>query len=303
MHGSIVLRSIISLVILSVCGPLSALAWEDGYAKQSCEPRIKFLDDLVGGGHVSARDPWDERIETERHDFTQSATTVGRGVSQIEMGYSYFYRDENEEIEQAHTAPETMLRLGLTEDIEFRLRWTYAWAFADEGHSVDSAEDLRWAFKLAVTDQDCWVPESGLELRFTAPTGGSVFTTEHVEWGIDYIYDWKIAEFTRFYGSTGVTSNALGDFGLLPEEPAAERFYTWSQSFALGSELTERITVYNEIYGLFSYNLIDNYSIVIYNVGVDYYVTDDFVLDFRVGAGLTADSDDVFTGFGGGFRF
>ena len=31
-----------------------------------------------------------ERIETDRHDFTQSTTTAGRGVFQIESGYSFF---------------------------------------------------------------------------------------------------------------------------------------------------------------------------------------------------------------------
>ena len=70
-----------------------------------------------------------------------------------------------------------------------RLRWSYTAGFADEGNDVESAEDLRWSLKLAVTDQDRWIPASALELRFTAPTGGSAFTTEHVEWGIDYICD------------------------------------------------------------------------------------------------------------------
>jgi len=54
------------------------------------EPRIKFLDDLVG---VHRRDPFEERIETERHDFTQSTKTVGYHVAQSEAGYSYFYND------------------------------------------------------------------------------------------------------------------------------------------------------------------------------------------------------------------
>jgi hypothetical protein len=32
-------------------------------------------------------------------------------------------------------------------------------------------------------------------------------------------------------------------------------------------------------------------------------VTDDFVLDVRAGVGLSPDSDDFFTGIGGGYRF
>ncbi len=303
MHGCAAFRTAVFLTVAFTSGLLSATAQESFRGNSSAEPRIKFIDDLFRWGQPSRRDPWEERMETERHDFTQSATTVGRGVSQVEMGYTYFYHDQDEEVEQSHTTPEFMVRVGLTDDIEFRLRWTYAWGFVDEGDDVDSAEDLRYSLKLGVTDQDYWVPESAVELRFTAPSGGSAFSTERVEWGIDYIYDWKLTESCRFYGSTGVMSNALGDFGLVPEEPSAERFMVWSQSFAMGFELTERMALYNEVYGLWSYHLIDNYSIAVYNVGIDYYVTDDFVLDFRVGAGLTPDSDDLFTGFGGGFRF
>jgi hypothetical protein len=89
----------------------------------------------------------------------------------------------------------------------------------------------------------------------------------------------------------------------MPEDPAAERFLVWSPSFAVGLEMTERVTMYNEVYGLFSHALVNDYRIVVYNIGVDYYVTDDFVLDLRIGMGLTPDSDDFFTGVGGGFRF
>jgi len=288
-------------VAVGVTGPVLAKEARDGRAIDG--PRIKFLDDLCFWRAVDEEDPRAERIETDRHDFTQSALTVGRGVAQIEMGYTYFYLDEDEEIEQSHTTPELMLRLGLTQDIEFRLRWTYAWGFVDEADNFDSAEDLRWTFKLAVTDQDVWIPESALECRFTAPTGGSAFTTGRVEWGLDYIYDWEIAEGCRFYGSTGVMANALDDFGLVPEEPAEERFHVFTQSFALGQELTERVTMYNEFYGIFSTGLEDEYSIVFYNIGVDYYLTDDLVLDLRVAKGLTPDSDDVFAGFGGGYRY
>ena len=92
------------------------------------ESGLMFLDDLFHPLNVDAsRDPWEERIETDRHDFTQSPKTVGRGVGVIETGYTYFYEDTGEEIEQSHVTPELMLRLGLTEDIELRIHWNYAW--------------------------------------------------------------------------------------------------------------------------------------------------------------------------------
>ena len=273
---------------------------------QGCteEPFIKFLDDLCNpcGAH-SDRDPYEERIETDRHDFTQSTKTVGRGVVQFEGGYTFFYEDTGEEVEKSHTTPELMMRYGITEDIEFRLRWDYAWRFITEQDDIDGAEDLRWAFKLGMTDQQRWLPESALEIRFTAPTGGNAWTTERVEFGLDYIYGWKIAEFFTLYGSTGLATNALADFSLLPEEPASDRFIVWSQSAAVGFELSESNAVYIEYYGLFSHALADNVSIAFINVGLDHYLTSNFVIDFRVGVGVTEDAEDVFAGFGGGYRY
>ena len=59
---------------------------------------FEFCDDF-GKPACCQRNPWEERIETERHDFTQSAVTVGRGVAQVEGGYTYFYKDTGEELE------------------------------------------------------------------------------------------------------------------------------------------------------------------------------------------------------------
>jgi hypothetical protein len=269
-----------------------------------CEPRIKFLDDLIGGLRApSNEDPYEERIETERHDFTQSTKTVGRGVSQLEAGYTYFYKDEDNEVEQTHATPEMLLRFGLTDDIEFRIRWNYAWRFRDEADNTDSAQDLNWSFKLGVTDQACWRPESALQIRGTAPTGGAAWTTGRVEFGMDYIYAWQLRNGVTVYGSSGFGTNGLGDFSLLPEEPASDRFIVWSQSMALGADVTERSTLYLEWFGLFSHALEDDFSLSVFNLGVDYYVTHNFVIDWRLGVGLTPDTDDVFSGVGGGYRF
>lgn len=295
------------VAILYLSAPFAVWAQESGSengADPGWQPRLKFLDDLWYLGRApSYRDPFEERIETDRHDFTQSTTTVGHGVAQVEAGYTYFYSDREEEIEHAHTTPEMLVRLGLSDDIEFRLRWTYAWLSTDEGHRADAAEDLRWGFKLRATDQDRWIPESALEIRCTVPTGGREFSTEQVEVGLDYIYGWEIIEGCELYGSTGFGTQAWGDFGLVPEEPASDRFVVWTQSAALGTEITERITVYEEFYGIFSHGLEDDYAEVYFNVGVDYYLTKNLVLDLRSGVGLTPDADDFFSGIGGGYRF
>ena len=165
----------------------------------------------------------------------------------MEMGYTYFYLDTETETEQSHTTPELLLRLGLTEDIEFRVRWDYAWSSIEQAHHeteyLEGGEDLRWGLKLGVTEQEGLIPDSALELASTAPTGGEAWSTERVEFGGHYIYSWKLTERWNLAGSSGLLTQGLGDFGLLPEEPAADRYLVWAQSVALGFELTERNTM------------------------------------------------------------
>ena len=78
----------------------------------------------------------------------------------------------------------------------------------------------------------------------------------------------------------------------------------YTRSVALGLEMTENTTLYAEIFGLFTDGFVDDEeSPVFFNIGVDYYVSDDVVLDVRVGHGLNDDADDFFCGIGGGIRF
>jgi hypothetical protein len=284
--------------VIAVIGCLGALG-TDAYGQL-----FEFCDDF-SKPWCAQRNPWEERIETERHDFTQSAVTVGRGVVQLESGYSFFYNDSGEEVETSHTFPEMMLRVGLSEDIEFRVRWNHVWQFIDESPDGIGAEDLRYSLKFQMTRQPCCgvIPTSALELRGTTPTGGEAFTTEQAEFGLDYIYQWEIAEGVTVAGSTGYGTNGFGDFGLVPEEPAEEHFNFWSQSAVMGFDLTESNTMYAEWYGIFSGGLEDEFVISVFNVGIDHYVTNNFVLDWRAGVGLSDDADDFFTGIGGGYRF
>ncbi len=301
----IVAAAVLSLMSLGGRETFAQVACDQAECDQAgCWPRLKFLDDLGRiGKPCPNRNPWEERIETERHDFTQSTTTVGRGVFQIESGYSYFYKDEDDEIEHTQATPEMLLRLGLSDDIEFRLRFNYIWQSFEDDDNQEGTQDLVWSFKLGMTDQCGRLPESALELRFTAVTGGSDFSTRRLDHGIDYIYAWEIAEGWELYGSSGYGTGGLDDVSLLPDEPASDWFIVWNQSVAVGTELSEKITMYNEFFGLFSHALEDDFTIVVYNIGFDYYISDDFVVDIRAGKGLTDDSDDFFTGIGGGYRF
>ncbi|MEP3477758.1 MAG: transporter [Fuerstiella sp.] len=243
-----------------------------------------------------------ERIETERHDFTQSTKILRPGDAQAEFGYTYFSKNEGSESLEAHATPELLFRYGLTENLEVRLRYNNVWLFGDEDRR--GAEDIRFGVKLIASEQRDWLPESAAELRFTAPTGSSDWTTDELEFGLDYIYGWQLAPKVVLYGSTGFSTNALGDFTFVSVDPFDDDFMLYTQSLAVGVELTEQVTLYSEFFGLFTDGFEDDEeSPVFFNVGVDYYVNDDFVLDARIGTGLSSDAEDLFVGVGGAYRF
>jgi len=281
---------------------------------ESSESCLLFWDDLFGECPSPARDPYEEPIETDRHDFTQSARTVGRGVAQIEAGYTYYYKDGTEEIEGSHTGPEMLLRYGLSEDIELRLRWTYAWIFKtakdehEEVNDLDGAQDLNFGFKLQLTEQECCRPESALRLICTVPTGGSDFTTNGVEIGADVVYAWELANGWELAGSSGAFRNGAGEFSLIAlsgmgESGFTSDFVAWAQSVALGIPLSEQMELYLEYFGIVSDGLPQEFTLGFVNAGVDFLITNDLVFDVRLGRGLTTDSDDFFVGTGGGIRF
>lgn len=257
-----------------------------------------------------------EPIETDRHDFTQSPRTVGAGVVQFEGGYSYFYKDDKNEIEQSHTTPEMVARIGITDDLELRLRWNYAWQFRngeEDLNDFDSAEDIRYGLKLALTENEGWIPQSAVRIIGSSPTGGSDFTTDHAQFGLDVVYEWETEAEWSIAGSSGFGTDGIGDFSLVglagealegaEGEGGKDRFTALAQSVALGVPLTESSELYLEYFGIFSEGLENEFSLNFFNAGFDYLLTPDLVIDFRIGVGLNDQSDDFFTGVGGAYRF
>ena len=83
----------------------------------------------------------DAPLVTDRPDFTEASSTVGRGIAQLEVGYTYTYDDDGGAA-KSHSYPEPLLRYGILENwLELRVGWNYA--SEDVGATTTSgAEDL-----------------------------------------------------------------------------------------------------------------------------------------------------------------
>lgn len=243
-------------------------------------------------------------LQTDRPDFTESSSTVGRGRVQLEAGYQFSYDDAGGEVMRAHNFPDALLRVGLTDDIEFRIAWSYLVEEFTLGPSEDGAIDLYLGTKLFLMEQDGWIPESAIILQMTVPTGADVFCNDEVFYGFNLLYGWDLAGNWTLGASTGVNTGAE-DLLVTGAVPTLNRdgHVVTHQSITLGIPLTDRLGSFVEYFGLYSVGRESNFPENYFDTGLTYLVTDDFQLDWRIGLGLNEQAQHFFTGAGFAVRF
>lgn len=234
-------------------------------------------------------------LVTDRPDFTEASSTVGRGIAQLEFGYTYTH-DESGLIEsESHSYPEMLLRYGILADwLEFRAAWNYT-GLDNEELRFSGSDDLYLGFKIGLTPQAGILPEMALIPQMTVPTGNDAFTADTVLPGLNWIYGWELNSCLSTAGSTQLNRSVEG---------AADNAYTeWAQSWTVAASFTDRVGGYAEWYGLFPHSAEFSETEHYMNGGFTFLFTNDLQLDIRGGVGLNDASDDYFLGTGLSVRF
>lgn len=241
---------------------------------------------------------WDEPLASDRPDFTEASSTVGQGVSQLEMGYTYFYDDGAGTRLHAHSYPELLLRQGFLADwLELRVAWTYnseSDAFNPVTGSVHGSDDIYLGVKLGLTPQQGALPEMSLMPQMTVPVGGA-FSAGEVLPGLSWLYGWEISEFISTGGST--------QYNLAVDELTQEIHGELAQSWTVGYSLAENVGAYTEWFMFAPAGADTARTEHYFDVGLTYNLSNDLQLDVRVGKGVSAASTDFFTGAGAVVRF
>jgi hypothetical protein len=236
-----------------------------------------------------------EPIVTDRPDFTESSVTVGMGVVQLESGYTFTYNDDDQDVTKEHSYPESLFRIGMFADwFELRLGWNYGnsaeTVFGAGATDLEGADDLYVGAKLALTPQSGCLPETGIILQGTVPSGSSAFTAGEVLVGVNYLYGWDVNDFFSVGGGTQA-NRALDDNG--------EDFYVeFAQSITTGYSWTDEWSSYAEWYMFAPAGAETAQNQQYFNTGVTYLITDDIQWDLRAGVGLNEAADDFFAGSG-----
>jgi hypothetical protein len=237
----------------------------------------------------------DEPLVTDRPDFTEASSTVGRGVVQVESGYTYSFDDDGVDETVSHSYPETLWRVGVWADW-FELRCAYNYAHEEvNGGSASGSEDLYLGTKLSLTGQAGILPEMAIVPQMTVPTGDDSFTADEVLPGVNFLYSWEVNDFISTAGSS--------QFNRTLESLPGTAYTEFAQSWTVGYSLAEKLGAYTEWFVFVPHSADDARNEHYFNSGFTYYITDNVMWDIRAGVGLDDDADDYFVGSGLSLRF
>ncbi len=162
--------------------PMNPTCLLNGFARQapssrkwSTLPTAKF-----NAVSLERASPSPSRAESrnghDRPDVTESSSTVGSGVLQIEAGYTYLQDCTAGQLNQSHSFPEVLLRYGTPADwLELRFATNISHQKA-ETTSFTGTEDLYFGAKLGLTLQEGLYPEMALVPQMTIPSGSGTLT-------------------------------------------------------------------------------------------------------------------------------
>lgn len=264
---------------------------------------------------------WDATkiINTDRPDFTDVATVVGKGVRQLETGYTYRRREDGFTAAQSQSSPECLLRLGISDKCEFRIKWD---GYLDS-RVVDSAtsksvqpsglSDLQLGFKRELIQQNDWIPLQTIVTRLVVPTGSKSFSANTVQPGFTYIYNWQVRRWWFFRGSTGVdwltrsgpVFKTVDRDGFLITRVTTGRDYQVQghQSLSSYMQICRQLAFFAEWFVLFREKAADDRPDHYHDYGLYFYPTPNCQIDLRIGQRLGGRIDEFFTGGGVSARF
>ncbi len=237
----------------------------------------------------------DERLKSDRPDFTEASSTIGRGRIQLEGGYTYTGDRSGGVRTVRHSYPEVLLRIGMFADwFELRLgQNVFSESVTTNGvrRRTTGASDLYLGAKFALTKQKGILPETALVIQGTVPSGANAFSANTGTYGFNYLFSWDLNDTFSLAGSFQ-GNRAVDDTG--------RDYFLFAQSLSIGYKLAKNLTGYTEWFALYPTFANDTGGGAQHYLdgGLQYFLTKNFAVDVRAGVGLSRSADDFFAGAG-----
>lgn len=288
------IRAALSLVVLT------GLVRVESVGAQDFADVRDFVSDrsLFGTSAEESEGDEDDKLETDRDSFTPATTVLKRGQVLFESSYSMLDLRGRPD---SHSFPEILTRIGVTDRIELRLGWNYEIGGGgsisstdligdEEASGIEEEASLLYGLKVAMTEQNDWLPRSALIVQGSTPTAGP---DNHSLLNLGYVVGWELP-------NEWMLDLAVRYLVLAEED---DHYNEWAPSAVLKIPVGERWNIHAEYFGLFTQNREEPLSPQYFSPGVHYYVTNDCEIGVRVGWGLNDDAANFFSNVGIGIRF
>jgi hypothetical protein len=234
----------------------------------------------------------EEPLVTDRPDFTESSSTVGSGVLQIEAGFTYAESPDGTDVTNAG---EVLARWGVAKTFELRFVLpTYVRDSSANG-DVTGFSDTGLGLKVELAQGEGKGLFGGLEAALIAsteiPTGSSVLSDE----------SWQPSSVLALGWDLNSTLGLGANVGVASPVDEGQRFTSAWASVALGVGLTDAVSWFVELYA-FNREELRGPDTAVFQTGFVYLLNLDFQLDVRAARRLTDQGVDLVAGAGLSWR-
>lgn len=220
-----------------------------------------------------------QEMVTDRPDQTESANIVTKGFLQIEAGGLA----ERDALNDNLNSAAVLFRYGFNDKIELRLGFDQQWLYPQANSDVlRGLAPLTAGFKLALSEESCWLPKTALLTTFSIPFLDHVLQSEYA--GIDI----------RLTGEHTINDKSGIGWNLGTAWNGDDAFSTAWYSVVYGYDLLPFLGIFTEIYGEIG-PAPDTFN---FDAGFTVPVKDKLQFDVYGGVGLNDSANDFILGIG-----
>lgn len=233
---------------------------------------------------------------TDRPDQADSPVTVLPRVLQVETGVLYTEEDEGEERSRTLAVPQTLIRTGLSDRIEFRL--SFDGYISEDVEGEDGFGDSAIGFKINLLKESGIRPEVGLLASLTLPTGENAFSSEREDPSFQFLFSNTLTDRISIGYNMGMAWETVED----KSGGGRDTLSSFQYAVSVGLGITDRLGAFVESFGNVPMSANGNPAHS-FDTGLTYQARNNLQLDASSGVGLSDDADDWFVGAGISFAF
>lgn len=225
-----------------------------------------------------------ESIQTDRPDQTETPFLTPVKKLQVETGFSYQKINTNN---KEYNLPSILWKYGLSENFEIRLITGFQ---KNENFKTytNGVTPVLIGCKIRISEENGFLPKTSfighLELYNLAK---KEYKNNYMAPEFRFVMQHTLNKKFSFSYNLGAEWNGL----------SAEATYIYTAS--LGYSITEKLGSYLELYGFAPEKQIANHN---FDCGFTYLISNDFMLDFSTGFGITNNATKYFYSIGFSFR-